>query len=129
MNKELLKITFSDTPSVSAAVLVENDFDFTKINYIIIPLEVDRDRIFELINKLKTYYGFKPFNESFSYYKKGDMLCKDIDCFYFINEEKKIYLRFCFTSKSNITTTSPKDKNDENLNNIFIDKKIVNCDL
>ena len=63
MNKELLKITFSDTPSVSAAVLVENDFDFTKINYIMIPLEVDR--IFELINKLKTYYGFKPFNESF----------------------------------------------------------------
>jgi len=129
MNKELLKITFSDTPCVSSAILVENDFDFAKTHNIRIPLEADRDRIFELINKLKTYYGFKPFNEIFDYYKKGDMLCKDIYSFYFINEEKKIYLRFCFSSKPNITTTSPKDKNDENLNNIFIDKKIVSCDL
>ena len=65
MNKELLKITFSDTPTVGAAILVENNFDFAKTHSIGIPLETDRDRIFELINKLKTYYGFKPFNESF----------------------------------------------------------------
>lgn len=129
MNKELLKITFCDIPCVSTAILVENDFDFAKTDTIKIPLDTDRDRIFELINKLKTYYGFKLINESFDYYKKDDMLCKDIFTFYFINEEKKIFLRFFFNSKPNITTTSPKDKNDENLNNIFIDKKIVSCDL
>ena len=34
MNKELLKITFSDTPTVGAAILVENNFDFAKTHNI-----------------------------------------------------------------------------------------------